>query len=202
MWQQEKGFEATEQVLQYAFDEIGIKHVTYDLPAFINCTEEWLLQPPSYPLKKIVLEVLEFIEPSKDNLVALKELSDKGFMIALDDYIGSDLQRPFLQLAHIIKVDIRCFDQLKEVEELKLYTESQHPGRHFLWLAEKVESKKEFDYCKSIGFSYFQGFYLEEPETFSVLVKNEKNRIYIDEKFKDLNHASDLDLLRMASFII
>jgi len=202
LWQQERGYAATEQVLQYAFDEIGIEHVTYDLPAFINCTQEWLRRPPAYPLKKIVLEVLEFIEPSKDNLIALKALSDKGFMIALDDFVGSDLQRPFLQLAHIIKVDIRFFESLEEVKQLKLQTEYHHPGRHFQWLAEKVETEKEFNFCKSIGFSYFQGFYLDEPENFSVMIKNEKTKIFIDEKIKDLNQATDLDLLRMAKFIV
>jgi c-di-GMP-related signal transduction protein len=36
-------------------------------------------------------------------------------------------------------------------------------------LAEKVENVEEFNRCESIGFDYYQGYYISKPEVFEFI---------------------------------
>lgn len=201
-WQELQGSQATADVLWRAFHEIGIKHATYNLPAFINCTETWLHNPPTYPKKNIVLEVLEYIQPSKENIDALKQRKKEGFVIALDDYVGHPNQQALLHLADIIKLDIKYFSSLQQIERLKHYVDSRFKNHRFQWLAEKVETKREYLFCKKIGFSYYQGYYLSYPENIYLHTTGENIRIFVDEAQRNIDTFSSSRQQRLPIFII
>lgn len=158
-WQNHSGDLATNEVLVNAFDNIGIKHVTDDKPAYINFTEHWLHNPPPFSPQHVIIEVLEHIQPTARNLEAIANLRKKGFTIALDDYVGDASQDPFLPFIDIIKLDILALNSLPNVKKIIL----EKGKDRFLWLAEKVETQNEYELCLEAGCDYFQGYFFSKP---------------------------------------
>ena len=83
------GDHATSQVINHTFLEFGIDRVLGDKPGFLNVTRAFLTGelPLPFKSKNIVLEILEDIEIDDEVIKAVKELSEQGFTIALDDFI-------------------------------------------------------------------------------------------------------------------
>jgi EAL and modified HD-GYP domain-containing signal transduction protein len=158
-WQQHSGDLATNEVLVAAFDEIGIEFVTSGQPAYINFTENWLCNPPPFNPSSVVIEILEHIPATPKNVSAVAALRKKGFLIALDDYLGSPGQDPFLEHVDIIKLDILALDDISQALDI-----IESKGRdNFIWLAEKVETQIEYEACLKAGCNYFQGYFFSRP---------------------------------------
>ena len=158
------GTNATSEVIINAFLEIGMQNITNGQLAFINLTRDYITGAVPLPLEPhdVVLEVLEDIEVDDELITALKEMSEKGFMIALDDYVFTDDKEPLMDIVDIVKVDIMGMDP-------KLL--SKHlPGlqKHGVKiLAEKVETQQDFEMCMTLGFDYFQGYFFCKPNVMS-----------------------------------
>ncbi|MFG1489610.1 EAL domain-containing protein, partial [Oceanospirillum sp. HFRX-1_2] len=153
--------EATARVCTVAFMDIGIDRLADKHPVFINMTDEWLLKGDMLPepAERIVLEVLEDIKPTPEVLASLKSLRARGYKIALDDFVLTQETKAFLPYADLIKLDVMAcsIDVLeKRVSILKRL--------NVPLLAEKVETWDEFEACKAMGFTLFQGYFLSKPE--------------------------------------
>lgn len=175
-WQSHSGDLATNEVLVHAFDSVGLEEVTGGKPAFINFTEHWLHNPPPFNPKSVIIEVLEHIRPTPTNLLAISMLRKQGFKIALDDYLGEPSQDPFLDYVDIIKLDILGFDTLDNV--IKIIHEKGQDK--FSWLAEKVETKTEYDLCQEAGCSYFQGYFFSRPSNIYGTTMSSNKRIILE----------------------
>lgn len=155
------GDAATSQLLVNSVVEIGLQNLVFGQPAFVNFTRNFLVGNCGLPFEpqSIVVEVLETVEPDQEVIEGLKQLRQAGFTIALDDYVESDSRQELLGLADIIKVDLFGYtleELAKQVPEFK---------KHQLkLLAEKVETFDQFEFCKSLGFDYFQGYFLSRPQ--------------------------------------
>jgi c-di-GMP-related signal transduction protein len=129
--------------------------------AFINCTRETLLKdyvtllPPS----QVVVEILESVPD--DDLVkgACIRLRSAGYAIALDDFVADDPRVGLIEYANLIKVDLKG---TSPVEQAALVKRFASPSCQML--AEKVETREEFNACKQAGFTYFQGYFFRRPE--------------------------------------
>lgn len=90
---------------------------------------------------------------------SLKSLREDGYSIALDDYLFNPELGALEEFADIIKVDIL------EVGPKKLL---EHVGRlkqkGIRLLAEKVETREQYEFCRKIGFDYFQGYFFSKPK--------------------------------------
>lgn len=159
IWQNEFGDAATSEVLVSTFNDLGIEQVTGGLPAHINYTEYWLRNPPPIPAKKVVVEILEYIEPNAENIEALKRLNKLGYQIALDDYCGNEALEVFFPHIHMIKIDIRLLDSLQKLADII----TKYKEYDVIWLAEKVETIEEFEFCKKAGCELFQGYFFSKP---------------------------------------
>lgn len=158
-WQEAHGDDATREVLISAYNDIGLEQVTGGLPAFINFTHYWLHNPPSLPKKSFVAEILEHIEPSEENVTALRNLHEKGYRIALDDYQGNPAQAVFFPYIHIVKVDLKLLSSLDELPNII----ERYKEHKLTWLAEKVETIEEYEFCKKAGCDLFQGYFFSHP---------------------------------------
>lgn len=110
------------------------------------------------PKDRIVIELLEDIRVDLRIINNIRELSNLGYTIALDDFILNDEWRPLLTYADIIKLDVLQMSEdeiCSVIEKLRRYPVKL--------LAEKVESLKQFEWLQSLGFDYFQGFFLSKP---------------------------------------
>ena len=155
---------ATTVVMLNALTEIGLDQLVGNHPAFINLTYDFLIGEREIPdlRNQLVLEILEDVEITPELISAVKKLSDSGYMIALDDFIYHEDMLPLVELADIIKIDILQLDEqgLRDhVEKLNHYD--------VRLLAEKVETRQEYELCKELGFDYFQGYFFCKPNIVS-----------------------------------
>ncbi len=151
---------ATSTTIINAFLEMGLERLVGKRYAFINLTEQFLLDEDSLPIspEQVVLEVLEDVPVNFKLIKAVERLSKEGFIIALDDYIYNPAHKPLVAMADIIKIDITQLDQkgiIKHVKILKKFKAKL--------LAEKIETQEEFDFCRKLGFDYYQGYFLSKP---------------------------------------
>ncbi|MDQ7031636.1 MAG: HDOD domain-containing protein [Desulfonauticus sp.] len=186
--------EATSQVIVDGLNLAYRKNKSYKY--FINFSAPLLVEGAYEILPKddVVIEILETVKPDFQVLEACKKLKTKGYMLALDDYVGQEELASFLDLADIIKIDVLNLP-FEEVERLAAILKKKNKKI----LAEKVEDYVVFKFCKDAGFDYFQGFFFSKPE----LVKGKKlsssswNRLNI---LKELN-SSDFNLQRLAEIV-
>lgn len=138
------GDAATSSVILNAFAEIGLDRITGNRPAFLNLTRRFLLEEPiPFPPRRVVLEVLEDIEPDAELREALRRFSQRGYRIALDDFVFEKGHKRLLPLVDIVKVDVRGMWPQEVVAHAH---ELRARGIHKL-LAEKVETQEMMELC-------------------------------------------------------
>ena len=152
---------ATSRVLFNTFFELGADRVVGDRLAFVNLSREFLVGELPFALDptRVVLEVLEDVEPDAEVLAAVVSLRARGFHVALDDYTGDAMHAPFLDVVDLVKVDCMAVepDALRPlVEDLR--------GRKLRLLAEKIEQHEDLRHYRELGFDLFQGYFLMRPE--------------------------------------
>ncbi|GAB6040805.1 EAL and HDOD domain-containing protein [Endothiovibrio diazotrophicus] len=155
------GRQATSEVVTGAFIDLGLERVVGDSFAFINCPETFFMEEEKlpFPAERVVFEVLEDVEPTAEVLAGLERLVQQGYRLALDDFIYSEHHLPLLKLAHMVKLELPKADRRELPRQVDLLR-----GYGLELLAEKVETPEEFEFCRSLGFDYFQGYFLSRPK--------------------------------------
>jgi EAL and modified HD-GYP domain-containing signal transduction protein len=138
------------------FDLIG------ESTAYVNVSRDFLLnvRPLPLPSQHVVLELLEDQVVDDELLEVLAELVEQGFTIALDDFRPTADTERLLKYARIVKVDVLEHTG-RALENLLDGLRTHRPSLELL--AEKVETREEFDYCCSLGFDSFQGYFFASP---------------------------------------
>ncbi|WP_010324278.1 EAL and HDOD domain-containing protein [Marinobacterium stanieri] len=155
------GDQASSRVILHSYTSVSEAGNLRVLPAFVNFTQQMLEQDslPSVPPKEIVVEILEDCLATPKLVATVKKLAEAGYIIALDDFIYHDDAIPLLEIARIVKIDLRALsaNQLAEqVERLKPF--------NVRLLAEKVETHEEYTQCRDLGFDLFQGYFFSKPQ--------------------------------------
>jgi len=153
---------ATATVINYALNELGIESVLGGYRGFLNLDAEMLLNEAIelLPRDKIVLEILETVEPTPAIVERCRYLRDNGFTLAMDDFVHFDSTlKPLLELTHIVKVDLQLLDNNRLEETTRRLQQYK-----IQLLAEKVDNVEQFKVCLDLGFDLFQGYYFAKPE--------------------------------------
>ncbi len=151
---------ASIKVIADSFLRFGLQRLTGGKRAFINFTRDTLVKGYATLLPKdsIVVEILEDVEQDHEVFDACRDLKQRGYLIALDDVICDDWDNPLVGFADIIKVDFRGSDDR---------TKASLPGliaaRKIKALAEKIETRAEFDEAVALGYTYLQGYFFSKP---------------------------------------
>lgn len=155
------GNSATSRVLSSTFFSSDIEHITGGKRAFINFTQELLGMkiPLMFPPSITTVEVLEDVIPDDTIIASCKEMSSKGYLIALDDFEYETSLQPLIHLADFIKIDF----MKSSAEEIHDYV-TRLSGTGAKFLAEKVETYEEFQMALDLGFTYFQGYFFSKPQ--------------------------------------
>jgi len=154
--------QASKRVIVNTFLLLGLDRVSNGKKAFINFTQQLLLDGIGFNLPKdlIVIEILEDVLPDKDLIQVCSKLQDAGYMLALDDFVlASERLKPFSEIVDILKVDFRENSDREKKEIADRVT-----GTKIKLLAEKVETRAEFNLGLEAGYEYFQGFFFQKPE--------------------------------------
>lgn len=153
---------ATSHVLRHVFAELGIDKALGPYRGFVNCDTRMLLMPETLdvlPRDRVVIEILESVEPTSDVLARLRELREAGFELAVDDYRGARSgYDALLTLADYVKIDL---PRIKPSALEALAADLR--GLRAQLVAEKVQTREQAERCRAIGFDFFQGFFFARP---------------------------------------
>jgi EAL and modified HD-GYP domain-containing signal transduction protein len=156
---------ASMAVIRYAFSDLGLQSAIGNKLGFINLSASLLMSDviELLPPGRIVLEILETVEITEGVIARCRDLREAGYTIALDDVVGlSAAQRRLLPLVKIVKIDIM---QMARGEIAALVDELRPAGVKLL--AEKIDSQAEFEFCRSLEFDLFQGYFFAKPAILS-----------------------------------
>jgi EAL and modified HD-GYP domain-containing signal transduction protein len=188
--------DATNQVLLHALVEIGLNNVVGTRNAFVNFASSFIQSGDcsALPTDRLVLELLEGAEATDSLVTALEGLIASGFRLALDDFVYLPGYDRLLRLASIVKMDLRARPEtfLEEVNRLKRFPVTL--------LAEKVETPEEYDRCRELGFSLFQGYFFARPRLVSGK-RTPSDRLTTLRLIASLN-APDISLKEVESLIV
>lgn len=159
------GDKASRDVIINTFQTFGTNNLTNNKPVFINFTENLICDEIAtlFPNDLLVIEILEDVYPHKGIIERCKKLKEMGYRIALDDFVNKTEYKDLIELADIIKIDF--FNTEKEEIENILH---ELKDKDIEFLAEKVETREEFQYAKELGFKYFQGYFFSKPEVLRI----------------------------------
>jgi EAL and modified HD-GYP domain-containing signal transduction protein len=155
------GDTATSELLSSTFLTSDIYTYTGIKKAFVNFTRNHLVNriPLLFPREITVVEILEDVSPEEEVVAACREIAQKGFTIALDDFVYRAELKPLIALAEIVKIDFRN----TSTERISAYFNLLNRDKKRM-LAEKVETYEEFKRGRDMGFQYFQGYFFARPE--------------------------------------
>jgi EAL and modified HD-GYP domain-containing signal transduction protein len=162
---QVSGEQATASLLSSAFLTGDIEVISNNRICFINFTQELLENnlPFNFPKTKVVVEILENVEPTPEVIGVCRRLKENGYTLALDDFVYKRKLEPLLELVKIVKIDIRLTPLntlIRTLNHLKYHSVKL--------LAEKVETEAEFVLANRMGFSYFQGYFFCKPQGITI----------------------------------
>jgi EAL and modified HD-GYP domain-containing signal transduction protein len=154
------GDQATAEVIVNTFMEIGLDEMVGPHLAFINFDRNLILGNycDCLPRERVVLEILKTVQPDPDVLRKLHLLRTNGYRIALENF-GHTGSQALLDVANFVKCDITSEDTSsleRSISALKKYPVEL--------IAEKVETREQFQRCQALGFGYFQGYFFCRPE--------------------------------------
>ncbi len=155
---------ASMRVLTGSFLGTGIGTFTGGKPAFVNFSENTLLQRTAtlFPSDKLYIEISESIEPNKAVTAACRELKEAGYKLVLDGYKGKSRGALLEGMADIVKVDFQECPKDKQRSIPKTYANGKAE-----FLAEKIETMEEYDQAQKLGYALFQGYFFATPITLS-----------------------------------
>ncbi len=154
------GTVATSRVIYNLFLGFEPKEITGGKRAFINFNKELLFSdiPKILDPMEVVIELLEGEKLDDDLLRQCLFLKKAGFTIALDDVDETEVVERLLPVASIVKVDWRKATP-EEIQKIAALAKEHRVNL----LAEKIETHREFEEAKKLGFRYFQGFFFARP---------------------------------------
>jgi c-di-GMP phosphodiesterase len=189
------GDQATTQLIADGYN-LAVRGMRQGAKALVNFPRRMLVGEAPYvlPADQCVVEILETVTPEPEVLSACLELKNRGYALALDDFEGESGFESLCELVDIIKIDVlgKTPAQVRAiVEGVKKYEATL--------LAEKVESHDIFKVCRSLGFTYFQGFFFNRPEIIPgrKLSTSQVNKIRL---LKELS-APEVDSSRLVEII-
>jgi len=187
---------ATAAVISNTFLSVGAATILGECKAFVNLPRQLLADEVIgvLPHETVVVEILEDVIPDAEVVRACRSLKNAGFLLALDDFVRGPQSYLLTELADFIKVDFRATtkDQRKALA-------AEYGSRGIQMLAEKVESQQEYDEARSIGYSYFQGYFFAKPQVISAreIPATKLNQLRV---LRELQHA-DLDFRRLEDLV-
>lgn len=156
---------ASAATVDAAMLSVGLQTLTSGRRAFFNVSHEVLLSGAAalLPSSGVVLELLENIPADEATLEACKELQQRGYVLALDDFVAGSAAEAFLPYVQYVKIDLlsTTLDRLRPLT-------TRLKARNLMVVAEKVETEGARDAARRAGCALFQGYYFCRPQTFAV----------------------------------
>lgn len=154
---------ATSRMISDQFLCVPAQRIAGRHTSFINFPFRMVIDRSAEALdrERVVIEILEDALPEEALFQAVKSMSERGYRFALDDFTLSPEWDRFLPYISVLKFDVRN----NTLEQINDYLrERRNQTRHINYLAEKIETKEEFNKYRNAGFALFQGYFFCRPE--------------------------------------
>jgi EAL and modified HD-GYP domain-containing signal transduction protein len=156
---------ATRCVMERVFLQWGMEHVVGDRFGLLNASASLIVNGMHEAMapEGMIIEVREPEPFDEFTIDALRRARLNGYHFALDNVnrVGDLEHSELLPYSSMVKIELTTAHR-GELRRLIAVARDRSPG--VLVVAEKVESKDEFNRCIDHGFDLFQGFHLSEPE--------------------------------------
>lgn len=166
---------ATRSVLLNAYAENSAPKLLNGKPGLLNVSRKMLASLPSFANEFLIIELLEGEHHVAALVDELKEIRKHGFSVALDDFDIQHYSPELIEQCDIIKLDVFMYSKPELAKVVD--TLSQHSVR---LLAEKVETHEMFQFCQSLGFDLYQGYFFCRPESVKGHVFDANRRAIFD----------------------
>ena len=189
--------QATSRVVMESFYSRGVESITGGKPAFINFTSRLLLENTAtlFPKEKLVVEILEDVEPTPEIIEACRELNNKGYTLAMDDFVYRPELDPLIEMSKLIKFDF-LLSSPDEIADMIRHINLK--GKKLL--AEKIETDEMFSLAEKMGCILFQGYFFSKPITLSSKALSPLKINYVT-LLKEVSSADEIDYKKLAATI-
>jgi EAL and modified HD-GYP domain-containing signal transduction protein len=156
---------ATSQVIVTAFTEFGLVQLVGDRPCFVNLTREFLVGdlPVPFDYGQTVLEILESVTVDEEVHAGIRDLVERGYAVALDDFALTPTTVRLLPFATYVKLDMIDNDAATLQEIVRKVRE--YPNISLI--AKRLETEERLGLAFELGFEFFQGQILGRPHVIS-----------------------------------
>jgi EAL and modified HD-GYP domain-containing signal transduction protein len=138
-----------------------IAAISLGKPAYINFTEKTLIN--KYPLmftnESIVIELVGHTKPTSKLVKILQYYHEKGYKIALSEFDLNPHWEAAYPYINIIKINVETINPKRLPAVVKTFKPF-----NIKVVAEKVETRYQYQSLVEVGFDYYQGFFYHEPE--------------------------------------
>jgi EAL and modified HD-GYP domain-containing signal transduction protein len=140
---------------------IGLTTLSNNLPAFIVTTRDILVEEylTLLPPDKVIAEIPDSVQMDAEVVSACKKLKASGCGIALSNFRVNDPREGLEEFADFVKIDVKE-SLLADVSGLT----RRYRNRGARLIAEKVETRDDFEFAKTEGFTFFEGYFFRKPE--------------------------------------
>lgn len=187
---------ATRKLVANAVTVFDIQRLANYNPAFINFGNDLLMGDFLRTLSpsQVVIDLADDVLHNMDVVDKIREYKNFGYKFAIKHAEGNSVFESILPFMDVIMVDITRFsyDELKRI----VY---QYKNTALTLLAQKIETRDEFEMVQQLKFNYYQGFFFEKP----VLIKEKSvdtSRLNYFRLINEIN-KTEMDFAKIAGII-
>jgi len=153
--------QATSELIINSFLIFGLDDLTDGKKALINFSKDMINSEIPYllPKENVIFEILEREETTQATVEACEKLRALGYRLALDDFVIDDSFLPLVEKVDIIKVEYPSVSY----EDQKAFINKYRRKSKMKFLAEKIETREDYQRAVEIGYDYFQGYFFSKP---------------------------------------
>ncbi len=154
------GNKATADVFMKALVVVGVNKLSDGKKVFVNFTKQLIMEdvPSMMSPDHLVVEILEDIQSDKMFLNMCVDLKQRGYVLALDDFVVDEADEEIAKVVDVIKIDF-----MGNTKEQRRHIIEKYRNMNVKFLGEKIETAEEYQEAMEMGYSYFQGYFFSKP---------------------------------------
>ncbi len=149
--------EVLDAIIEIGFDNlVGPRHALIAMPHALLRSGDAL----PLPKDRTVIELHDYDEVDETLLSSVTTLVNRGYTLALADFVLQEPVSPLLEFVQIVKLQVEVMDERqlsRQVRALKRFD-------HLKLLAAGVQSQEKYEFCRELGMNYFEGNFFACPK--------------------------------------
>lgn len=187
---------ATRRLVANAVTVFDIQRLANFNPAFINCGYDLLMGDFLKTLvpSQVVIDLADDVLYNEEIVDKIREYASLDYRFAIKEHYGNNVFNQLLGLVDVLMVDIRkySFEELKDIVH-------RYKNMNVTLLAQKIETREEFEMVKQLKFNYYQGYFFEKP----MLIRDKSvdaSRLNYFRLINEIN-KTEIDFVKVAGII-